>query len=149
MIRLVASCIWIGLVTAAAGYGAATWKVRQADAVVPMPKVEKLHYHKTIPLNVPMIADGAVQGYVVIQFGYTETPKAERSGMPLDVFLLDEAFRMIYSDPKLDFRHLEKYDVAALTKALVQNVNRRLKEDAIKEVLVDEINFVSKQEISR
>lgn len=149
MIKLVASCIWICLVTAAAGYGAATWKVQQAEAAVPTPKVEKLKYHKTAPLNVPMIADGAVQGYVVIQFGFTETPTAEHSGMPLDVFLLDEAFRTIYSDPKLDFHHLEKYDVAGLTKKLVQKVNRRLKEDAIKEVLVDEINFVSKQEISK
>ena len=149
MIKLVASCIWICLVTAAAGYGTVMWKVHQAQAAAPGAKVEKLQYHKTHPLNVPMIANGAVQGYVVVQFGYTETDKAEHSAMPVDVFLLDEAFRTIYSDPKLDFHHLEKYDVAGLTKALVQKVNHRLNEDAIKEILVEEINFVSKDEISR
>lgn len=149
MIKLVASCIWICFVTVAAGYGAATWKVRQTEVPVSAVKVEKLQYHKTGPLNVPMIANGAVQGYVVVQFGFTETAKAEHSALPPDAFLLDEAFRMIYSDPKLDFHHLEKYDVAALTKALIQKVNDRLHEDAIKEVLVEEINFVSKDEISR
>ncbi|QXX74687.1 hypothetical protein [Methylovirgula sp. HY1] len=148
MIKLVASCIWICLVTAAAGYGGAMWKVQQMAAAVAPPKLEQVHYHKTRPLNVPMIANGAVQGYVVVQFGYTETDKAERLGMPLGVFLLDEAFRIIYSDPKLDFHHLEKYDVAGLTRTLVKKVNQRLNEDAIKEVLVEEINFVSKDEIS-
>jgi len=149
MIKLIASCVWICLVTAAAGYGAASWKVQQAEAPAPTQKPEKLLYHKTRPLNVPMIANGAVQGYVVVQFGYTETPKAERLGMPLEAFLLDEAFRIIYSDPKLDFHHLERYDVASLTKELVKKVNHRLNEDAIKEVLVEEINFVSRDEISR
>ena len=106
MIKLVASCICICLITAAAGYGGAMWKVRQSEVMAPPPKAQKLHYHKTRALNVPMIADGAVQGYVVVQFGYTETDEAEHSGMPMDVFLLDEAFRFIYSDPKLDFHHL-------------------------------------------
>ncbi len=148
MIKLVASCLWICLVTAAAGYAGAMWKL-QAEAAVPAPNVEKLQYHKTRTLNVPMIANGAVQGYVVVQFGFTETEKAANLPVPPDAFLLDEAFRIIYADAKLDFHHLEKYDVAGLTKALVQNVNRRLNEDAIKEVLVEEINFVSSKEISR
>lgn len=147
MIKLVASCVWICLVTAASGYGAALWKLNAA-AKVETPKVDKLQYHKTRTLNVPMIANGAVQGYVVVQFGFTETEKAASLPVPPDAFLLDEAFRIIYSDPKLDFHHLERYDVGALTKDLVKRVNRRLNEDAIKEVLVDEINFVSSKDIS-
>ncbi|MGB8279260.1 MAG: hypothetical protein WCF20_15190 [Methylovirgula sp.] len=148
MIKLIASCLWICLITATAAYAAATWKL-QAEAAIPAPNVEKLQYHKSGTLNVPMIANGAVQGYVVVEFGFTETEKAANLPVPPDAFLLDEAFRIIYSDPKLDFHHLEKYDVAGLTKALVQTVNRRLNEDAIKEVLVEEINFVSSKEISR
>ena len=118
--RLVASCIWVCFITVAAAYAAATWKLQQVDAAVHAQPVEKLNYHKTSPLNVPMIANGAVQGYVVVQFEFTETEKAEHVSVPPDAFLLDEAFRMIYSDPNLDFHHLEKYDVAGLTKALVK-----------------------------
>lgn len=148
MIRLFATCIWICLVTAGAGYGAATWKLR-AEMAAPPPNVEKLQYHKTKVLNVPMIANGAVQGYVIVQFGFTETAKAAALPVPPDAFLLDEAFRLIYSDPTLDFRHLEKYDIAKFTHELVQKVNRRLNEDAIKEILVEEINFISSKDISR
>jgi hypothetical protein len=148
MIRLFASCIWICLVTAIAGYGAFTWKLQSAATVAPV-NLEKLQYHKTKVLNVPMIANGSVQGYVVVQFGFTETDKAAALPVPPDAFLLDEAFRIIYADPTLDFRHLEKYDIAKLTHELVQKVNHRLNEDAIKEVLVEEINFVSSKDISR
>jgi flagellar basal body-associated protein FliL len=150
MIRLIVSCIWICLVTAAAGYGGVTWKIRRemAATAAPSAKMEKLTYHKAPPLNVPMIANGAVQGYVVVQFGFTETEQAEHSGLNPQAFLLDEAFRKIYTDPHLDFHHLEKYNIAVLTKTLVTAVNRRMNEDAIKEVLVEEINFVSKDEIS-
>jgi len=149
MIKLAVSCIWVSLVTAAAGYGAAVWKLQSAAAVAAAPHVEKLQYHKSKTLNVPMIANGAVQGYVVIQFGFTETEKAATLPVPPDAFLLDEAFRIIYTDPSLDFHHLEKYDIGNLTRTLVKRVNARLDEDAVKEVLVEEINFVSNNDISR
>jgi hypothetical protein len=136
-------------VTAGAAYFGANWKLQTMAAAAAGPKIEKLQYHKTRTLNVPMIANGAVQGYVVVQFGFTETDKAANLPVPPDAFLLDEAFRIIYSDSKLDFRHLERYDVAALTKTLVQRVNTRLEEEAVKEVLVEEINFVASTEISR
>lgn len=148
MIRLFATCIWICLVTVGAGYAASAWKLKAA-AVTTAPHAEKLQYHKTRVLNVPMIANGAVQGYVVVQLGYTETAKAAAFPVPPDAFLLDEAFRLIYSDPTLDFRHLEKYNIAKFTHELVQKVNHRLNEDAIKEILVEEINFVSSKDISR
>ncbi len=147
MIKLVISCILVCIVTAAATYEGANWRLQQAAATA-VPKSEKLQYHKTKTLNVPMIARGAVQGYVVVQFGYTETEKGAGLPVPPDAFLLDEAFRIIYADPKLDFRHLEKYDVAALTKELVKRVNHRLNADVVKEVLVEEINFVASSDIS-
>jgi flagellar basal body-associated protein FliL len=148
MIKLVISCILVLVATAAGGYFGANWKLQQSLAAAPA-KAEKMQYHKTKTLNVPMIANGSVQGYVVVQFGYTASDKAASLSVPPDAFLLDEAFRIIYADPKLDFRHLEKYDVGGLTKELVKRVNKRLNEDVVKEVLVEEINFVSSSDISR
>jgi flagellar basal body-associated protein FliL len=149
MIRLVASCVWICLVTAGTGYAAATWKLSHAEAGAPDHPAEKLQYQKMNPINVPMIADGAVEGYVVAQLGYTYTDNAPRNTVPPEVYLDDEAFRIIYSDPRLDFHHLEKYDVGALTAALVQRVNQRLNANVIKDVLVQELNFVPKSDISK
>jgi hypothetical protein len=150
MIRLIASCVWICLVTTAAGYAAAMWKLDHPDVPSKPAVSEKVEYKKTRPINVPIIAKGTVAGYVVAQFGYTLFPEpASELSVPPEVFLLDEAFQTLYSDDKLDFRHLEKYDVASLTKTLVQKVNHRLNKNVIRDVLVEELNFVAKEDIPK
>jgi len=150
MIKLVVSCIWICFVTAAAAYAAAMWKLDSNDAASKPVVAEKIEYKKTRPLNVPIIAKGAVAGYVVAQFGYTLVPdNAKELSVPPEAFLLDEAFQSLYADDKLDFRHLEKYDVAGLTKMLAQKVNHRLNKEVIKDILVEELNFVAKEDIPK
>jgi flagellar basal body-associated protein FliL len=151
MIKLVISCVWVCFVTAAAGYAAAMWKLDHVEvAAKPAAGSEKIEYKKTRPLNVPIIGKGNVAGYVVAQFGYTlSAENAKDLSVPPEVFLLDEALQTLYSDEKLDFRHLERYDVAGLTKTLVQKVNQRLGKEVLKDVLVEELNFVAKEDIPK
>jgi hypothetical protein len=136
-------------VTLAAGYAAASWKVGYHS-----PAAEEglpgLQYQTTRAISVPMIKDGSVQGYVVTQLVYTiDATTLKHLSVPPEVFLLDEAFRTIYSDTSLDFEHLEKYDINKLTRNLIQQVNTRLKGDLVKDVLVDEFNYVSKQDAQK
>ena len=112
--------------------------------------MQGLQYQTTRAISVPMIKDGSVQGYVVAQFVYTiDAATLKRLSVPPEVFLLDEAFRTIYSDTSLDFQHLEKYDINKLTRNLIQQVNTKLKGDLIKDVLVDEFNYISKQDAQK
>lgn len=150
MIKLIVSCVWICFLTVAAGYAAALWKLEHVEAAATPAAVEKVEYKKTRPINVPIIAKGKLAGYVVAQFGYTLlTENAKELTVPPEVFLLDEAFQTLYGDEKLDFHHLERYDVAGLTKVLVQKVNHRLDKEIIKDVLVEELNFVAKEDIAK
>jgi hypothetical protein len=149
MMRLVVSCIWICVVTAASGYVSATWRGRETQPNQTADKLEGLEHKKVAPINVPMIANGNVEGYVVAQFVYLmDSHSAKQLSVPPDVFITDEAFRMIYAD-QVDFNHLEKYDIAGLTKELNKRVNRRLGEDIVKEVLVEAFNYIPKREISK
>jgi len=110
------------------------------------PSSVNIQLQKTRVINVPMIADGAVQGFIVAQFGFTIDPVAlKQISVPPEVFLLDEAFRAIYTDNNLDFKHLDKYDINKLTTLLKQKTNERLGENLIKEVLIQDFTFISKQ----
>jgi flagellar basal body-associated protein FliL len=149
MIKLIVAGVWACLVTLAAFYGTMTWKVAHSvpsagkEAVV-------LETQKTRTISVPIVADGTVQGYVVAQFSYVIDSKAlKQAPVPPEVFLLDEAFRTIYSDDKFDFKHLDKYDITKLTKDLVQRVNTRLNADLMKDVLVEEFNFFTKEDAQK
>lgn len=149
MMRLVISCLWVCVVTLASAYTAVVLKARQSDVSAKV-EVEKINYDRTRPMNIPMIANGAVQGYVVIQFSYTaDSHDGAESKQPIEAYILDEAFKTLYADDKLDFRHLEKYDIAGMMKNLVVKVNTRMNKQVLKDVLVDEFNYIPKEEISR
>lgn len=149
MIRLVASCLWICVATLTSAYVGATWKTGAGQASSAPRQLAHLEHKKTEPISVPMIADGDITGYVVAQFVYLIDPEAlKKMSAPPDVFITDEAFRKLYID-RVDFNHLEKYDVQALTKDLVEKVNRRLGGDVVKDVLIEQFNYVPKRDISR
>jgi hypothetical protein len=142
MLRLLLTGVWVCTVTAGAVYAGAAWK--SGTPIVPSNQhLEGLEHKKTRPISVPMIAEGALQGYIMAQFVYTiDSKTAKKLPVPPDVFLLDEAFRAIYADEKLDFRHLERFDLTKLTRSLHERVNGRLNADMIKDVLVQEFNYV-------
>ena len=109
-----------------------------------------LEVEKTRVINVPMIAGGAVRGFIVAQFAYTvDAAEAKALSVSPDAFLLDEAFRAIYTDDKLDFLHLEKYDIGGLTKRIAAATNTRLGEEVVHDVLVQDFTFISKEENER
>ncbi len=141
--------LWVLVVALGTSYAVATFAVpsRGGDAAV---KAATLQVEKTRVLNVPMIAGGEIRGFIVAQFNYTvDSAKVKTLGVTPDVFLLDEAFRTIYTDDKLDFLHLEKYDINGFTKHLVEATNRRLGVEVVHDVLIQDFTFISKEENER
>jgi hypothetical protein len=149
MMRLIASCIWIIVVTSASAYVSSAWRSKDTQSGTPVNKAGDLVRKKTMPLNVPMIANGIVEGYIVAQFIYlADTQSLKELSVPPDDFINDEAFRALYSG-QVDFNHLQKYDLQSLTKALAEKINQRLGREIIKDVLVEEFTYVPKGDISR
>lgn len=149
MKQLIASCIWIITVTSASVYVSSAWRSRSTESAVPIKRGGDLERKKTIPINVPMIANGVIEGYIVAQFIYLADAKnLQELSIPPDDFINDEAFRVLYSS-EVNFTHLEKYDLQGLTKALAQKINLRLGREIIKDVLVEEFTYVPKRDISR
>ncbi len=149
MIKLLAVGVWSCVVALAASWGVASWRSHPAPASAHA-EAKDLELKKARPLNIPIVAEGAVQGYVVAQFSFTlDRTAAKQLPISPEAIVLDEAFRAIYSDDRLNFRHLEKYDVDRLTKDLVGRVQRRLNSDAVKDVIVHEFNFVALSDLRR
>ena len=150
MLKLILSGVWACIVTLGSSYAVTAWKANHPSPPAPEEAVIGLESKKTNPLDVPMIADGAVQGYIVAQFVFTaDSATMRKLSVPPEIFVSDEAFRALYSDPDLDFRHLEKYDINKLTKTLVQKTNERLHMELVKDVLVQEFNYVTRDDMKR
>jgi hypothetical protein len=97
---------------------------------------------KTHEINVPRIKDGAIKGYAVMLLSYTVDLNALKSAaMAPDSILVDEAFRYVYSDDSIDFDHLDRFDFAKMSKALVGAINARVKSDVVVDVGVQEFTY--------
>jgi hypothetical protein len=95
-----------------------------------------------------MISDGRLRGYVVTRIVFTADAK-ELHEFPIDPqpFVLDEAFRRIYTDGKVEFDQMSKYNLDEITSAIRDKVNERLGIELIKDVLLDELSYVDKDSL--
>jgi hypothetical protein len=103
---------------------------------------------KTHEINVPRIKDGAIKGYAVMLLSYTVDLSALRTAaIAPDSILVDEAFRYVYNDDTIDFDHLDRFDFAKMSKALVGAINARVKSDVVVDVGVQEFTYEPVSEI--
>lgn len=136
--------LWVTLVALGTAYGVAvylpssTGSTKAAAAVV-------LQSQKTRVLNVPIVTDGQVRGFMAVQFVFTtDASLAKALQVPPEVYLLDEAFRTIYADSAIYLNHDEKYDLKKLTSHLVESTNAHLGAPMIKDVLIDNFQYIDK-----
>jgi hypothetical protein len=150
MIKLVAVGLWVCAVTLASGFTAVSWQ----SGRLPQPQGAGLFGGlttvKTRLISVPIIAEGAVQGYVVTQLVFAiESSVLNRLSVKPDLILVDETIRTIYAGAGLDFRQLAKQDLPGLAKALADNVNSRVGTKLVDEVLIQELNYVPKDQVRK
>jgi hypothetical protein len=139
--------IWCGAVMVGASFGAHyVMKLKEAK---PSDKSEAAAFdtRKSREINVPIIRDGAVRGYVVVQLNYVvDLEAAKKLPAPPEAFVVDETFQYIYGDDKIDFAHLDKLDLGKMTETLIQRVNTRLRSNVITDMGVVECNFLVNSE---
>ena len=150
MIRLFMTGAWVCVITLAAAYGISQWVASGGKLLVRKDYLEGLEYEKTRMINVPMIVDGAVQGYIAAQFVFTVDAKTVRQlSVPPDPFVVHEAFRRIYSEERIDFKNLKKQDLVPLLKAIKQDVNERMQANIVQDILIEEFNYISKDDLRK
>lgn len=148
MIKVIALGLWVCGVTLGAAYGVMVWQAGDAKEQQGAAEPVVLEQVRTKTINVPIITDGSVQGYVIAQFVFTvEAEKLKQLSTKPDLFLVDEAFKVIYTGEAVDFRHLRRTDVAGLAKIIKENVNRRFGQTLVQEVLVQELNYIPKEKL--
>ena len=150
MIRLLLIGLWVCILTVGASY--AVVYMGEHGSLLPQREeyLDGLQYQKTRVMSIPMVEDGSVRGYIVAQFVYTvEGRTLHQLSVPPEPFIVDEAFRKIYADDSMDFRKLARYDLTILTASIKQRVNERMHGDIVKDVLVEDFNYVAKEEFQK
>ncbi len=148
MLKLVAIGFWIIAVTAGATFGSVyiAKSSGQTEAEEePDLGVEELKSEMT---SFPIMRNGGVTGYLILQLSFSTDRRllAERKVDPLP-YLMDAAFRVIFARTDVDFRRLRSRDLEQVTAAIATEANSRLGMELVRHVLVQQVNFVNKEDI--
>ncbi len=147
MIKTLLVAIWCCGALLGAHVGATyVMKMQQAKKDSPADN-SAFETRKSRELSIPIIRDGAVKGYVVVQLNYVvDLEAAKKLQAPPEAFVVDETFQLIYGDEKIDFSHLDRLDLGRMTETLIQRVNTRLRANVITDMGVIEMNFLINNE---
>lgn len=147
MLKLALVGVWVILVTAGATFasvylgGPTSGSATKPDDL----GVEELSSELT---SVPIIRAGDVMGYVILQLSFAADRAllGEKKSDPMP-YIKDAAFRVVFTNSELDFRHLRPGDLDRLTDGIATEANRRLGAKIVRQVLFQQLNFVRKEDI--
>ncbi len=94
-------------------------------------------------LNVPLLRQGELKGYLVIRLAYaTDGQITSVDSNTLESLVQDEAFRTLYSDTSIDPQKLGQFDLSGLGKKLAERIRTRISSDSFKDILISEFTYV-------
>ncbi len=145
MIKLLAVGLWILVMTLGGVYAAAKFgNGGEHDAAAPPPS----HFIQTETVTLPVLSDGAVAGYFLVRA--TLVVDEETLGQvhePVPVFVTDELYSLLVGDKIVDVKNTNQFDVAGFKAKLRDGLNARLDKPLVKDVLVEQMDYITKDDI--
>lgn len=148
MIKFIVAALWISAVTV----GAMMYSFNSTEAVVAPeeqpPLLGGLDYIKTEVISVPVIGKAGISGYFLARLVYTIEPeKAKKLSVPAQTLIGDELYSYLFSNPHIDFTHTDTLDLDLFRTDIRDRLNKRFGEEIVHDVIVEQIDFLSKDEI--
>ena len=149
MIKFVVAAIWIAAVTV----GSVWFSFNSQSAASSEEKVDLgyfggLDYVKTEMISVPVMKNQAIDGYFLARLVYTIEPeKAKALSLPADALLTDLVYTYLYANPQIDFVTRGNLDLDAMRNGIRDSVNAHVGDKLVHEVLIEQIDYLSKEEI--
>ena len=107
-----------------------------------------LDYVKTDVISVPVVRDAEVSGYFLTKLVYTVTPEImPKLSVPADSIIVDAVYSFLFGSPDIDFTRTAELDLDRFRTSVRDAVNKRVGEDLVHEVLVEQIEYLTKDEI--
>lgn len=148
MIKFIAAAIWI----CAATLGAAVFSFQSSQANTEKPEAKPmlggLDYVKTDVIAVPIIRQAGVTGYFLTKLVYTVDPAVmDKLSIPAESMIVDQVYSYLYGSPEVDFSQTKALDLTAFRENIRDSINTRIGEKLVHDVMVEQIEFMTKDEI--
>lgn len=148
MIKFVVAGLWLCAVTiGAVFYSFQSSASKGSDQAAPA-LLGGLDYVKTDVISVPIIGEGGVTGYFLAKLVYTVEPaRMNKLALPAQTLFSDELYSFLFSNPNVDFTKVKTLDIDGFRNSVRDHINKRVGEQLIHDVLVEQIDFLTKEDI--
>ncbi|CBI76130.1 conserved exported protein of unknown function [Bartonella clarridgeiae 73] len=145
---MIAMGLWVCLVALGAlvfGLRMSAVDPNSSEETAPIPV--EVGSNNTEIMSVPVLVDGDVQGYVIVQLTYVVDKTIEKEiSIPVGVLINDIIFQYFWGSYS-DVRAIEKVKFQMIKKRIIDDVNQRFSKVVLKDLLVKQFNYLSVDKI--
>lgn len=150
MIKFIAAALWL----CAVAVGTVLWSAKAPPAEAAAGEagagsfLSKLEEIKMEIISVPVLRDDHIAGYFLARLVYTaDEEEVKKLPVSPDTLLTDQFYTYLFGNPEIDFTDKAHFDIDAFRNSLRESVNKRVGAPVIHDVLVQQLDFLSKDEI--
>jgi len=148
VIKFVVAALWICAVTIGAMFYSFQSASAKLDAPPTPPLLGGLDYIKTDIISVPVLHEGHINGYFLARLVYTVKPEdVAKLSVPAEALFVDQVYSYVYGNPDLDFVSHETLDLDVFRDGVRKKINEKVGGELIHDVLVEQVDYLSKDEI--
>jgi hypothetical protein len=148
MIKTLLVGLWVCMVALGSSYFFIQMNNSSAARLPSEEEVAAIDFIRTDMVSVPIIREGKVQGYLVAQLSFAVNKvESTKLGFEPTPYLVDVAYRTLYDNSAVDFAKLRPQDLTTLSKKISEGANQKLGREVVKDVLMNEINYVPRDEV--
>ena len=148
MIKFIVAALWLLAVTVGVLFYSFNAAETSPSGEKPAVTLGGLDYIKTEVVSVPVLKNASIDGYFLGRFVYTADPeKLKKIKIPVDSLIVDQVYTYLYGNPLIDFSQVKAMDLDAFRTGIRDTINERLGDKVIHEVLVEQLDYLSKAEI--
>src|SRR5690606_14972537 len=99
-------------------------------------------------ITIPVIADGAITGYFLSRVSFmVDREKFRQVKLPITELTTDALFTLLIGNRMVDLSEPGAFDLEKFRSSIRDGVNKRLGEGLVAEVLVEQLDYLSKEDI--
>lgn len=148
MIKLVATAIWICLVTLGSVYASIVMTSAPSEDAAPADFLGGLDYVRGDVVSVPVLGDEKVKGYFLARLVFTAEPeKLKQLSIEPQMLITDALYSHLMGNEGIDFSKVESFDLVAFRNGIRDAVNERIGEKVFHDIIIEQVDYLSKDEI--
>ena len=148
MLKLLLTGLWVCVVTLGAVYFSVQMSAAPAPVDEEAARRDMLELVRGESITVPLIDNGAITGYFLGRVSFMMDKEKVRSAqLPMTELMTDQLFTLLVGNKMVDLGNPGAFDLETFRSRIKEDMNRKLGDTLVAEVLVEQLDYLSKEDI--